>query len=92
MIITIYNSLSAANQNIEDDLHTSPAKISWSLSAYILIQCNLPLLWSAISEIKGRKVLICLCLRMTDFELFLLGGLLGVVRDNCGRISRCGYV
>ncbi|KAI0088499.1 MFS general substrate transporter [Irpex rosettiformis] len=40
---------------IEDQLHATPAQISWSLSIFILIQGSVPLLWSAISEIIGRK-------------------------------------
>ena len=47
----------AANQDIEDQLHATPSQISWSLSLFILVQGNVPLLWAAISEIKGRKVI-----------------------------------
>lgn len=50
----------AANQDIQDKLHASPSQISWSLSIFILVQGNVPLLWAAISEIKGRKVIILL--------------------------------
>lgn len=46
----------AANQNIEQTLNASPSQISLSLSFFILVQGNFPFLWSAISEIKGRKV------------------------------------
>jgi hypothetical protein len=54
--LTSVAGLSAANQNIEQDLHASPSSISLSLSLFILCQGHVPLLWSAISEIKGRKV------------------------------------
>ena len=47
----------AANQDIEDQLHATPSQISWSLSLFILVQGNVPLLWAVISEIKGRKVI-----------------------------------
>lgn len=46
----------AANALIEQDLHASSSDISWSLSVFILVQGLFPLVWSAISEIKGRKV------------------------------------
>jgi hypothetical protein len=46
----------AANAQIEQQLHTSSGDISLSLSLFILTQGNFPVIWSAISEIKGRKV------------------------------------
>jgi MFS family permease len=50
------NIQNPANQDIEDKLHASPSEISWSLSLFILVQGNFPLVWASISEIKGRKV------------------------------------
>jgi hypothetical protein len=50
------NSQLAANAQIEQQLDTTSADISLSLSLFILFQGNVPLIWSAISEIKGRKV------------------------------------
>lgn len=41
---------------IEEQLHATPGQISWSLSIFILLQGCVPLLWSAVSEIVGRKV------------------------------------
>ena len=46
----------AANAQMQQQLHTSSGNISLSLSLYILLQGNVPFIWSAISEIKGRKV------------------------------------
>lgn len=52
-----YNEQSlAANSQIEQELHTTASKISLSLSLFILVQGNFPVIWSAVSEIKGRKV------------------------------------
>ena len=52
-----YNEQSlAANSQIEQELHTTASKISLSLSLFILVQGNFPIIWSAISKIKGRKV------------------------------------
>lgn len=41
---------------IEEQLDATPGQISWSLSIFILLQGCVPLLWSAVSEIVGRKV------------------------------------
>ncbi|KAI0768871.1 MFS general substrate transporter [Irpex lacteus] len=40
---------------IEEQLDATPGQISWSLSIFILLQGCVPLLWSAVSEIVGRK-------------------------------------
>jgi hypothetical protein len=53
----------AANAQIEQQLHASSGDISLSLSLFILVQGNFPIIWSAISEIKGRKVCIHSCLQ-----------------------------
>ncbi|KAI0316276.1 major facilitator superfamily domain-containing protein [Amylostereum chailletii] len=42
--------------DIQRELHTGPGDISLSLSLFIMIQGVMPLLWSVISEIKGRKI------------------------------------
>ena len=46
----------AANSLIERDLHTTSKQISWTIAAFMIVQGNFPLIWSAASEIKGRKV------------------------------------
>ncbi|KAF9807671.1 hypothetical protein IEO21_08129 [Rhodonia placenta] len=48
----IYNPAIA---QIESDLHATPSQLSLTLSLFILIQGGFPLIWSAISEIRGRK-------------------------------------
>jgi len=45
----------AAIQDIEQDLRATTNEIALSLSLFILVQGNFPLIWSSISEIKGRK-------------------------------------
>ena len=50
------DGISAANAQMQQELHATSAQISLTLSLSILIQGNVPLLWSAMSEIKGRKV------------------------------------
>ena len=49
------DSLPAAINDVERDLHATTNEIALSLSLFILVQGNFPLIWSAISEIKGRK-------------------------------------
>ena len=46
----------ASIQQIENDLHATSAQISWTLSLFVLIQGVVPLLWSVLSELRGRKV------------------------------------
>lgn len=41
---------------MERELPATAAQFSLSISLFTLMQGNVPLLWSAISEIKGRKV------------------------------------
>lgn len=48
--------LAAGIAQVESDLHATSGLISLSLSLFILIQGMTPLLWSATSEIVGRKV------------------------------------
>ena len=46
----------AAINDIKAELHATDQDISLSLSLFILFQGITPLLWSALSEIRGRKV------------------------------------
>ena len=48
----------AAIKQIETDLRTTSGSISLILSIFIVVQGVMPLLWTVISEIKGRKVRI----------------------------------
>ncbi|KAF7373494.1 Vacuolar DHA amino acid exporter [Mycena sanguinolenta] len=41
---------------MEEDLTATASQISWSLSIFIALQGVMPLFWSVISEIKGRKM------------------------------------
>ena len=46
----------AAINDIKAELHATDQEISLSLSLFLLFQGVMPLLWSALSEIRGRKV------------------------------------
>ncbi|EIW78232.1 MFS general substrate transporter [Coniophora puteana RWD-64-598 SS2] len=50
------NIQNPANAQIQQQLHASAQDISLSLSMFILIQGSAPLFWTALSEIKGRKL------------------------------------
>ena len=49
----------AAIAEIESDLDATAGQLSLTLSLFILIQGGFPLIWSSVSEIRGRKVSIC---------------------------------
>ena len=46
----------AAINNIKKDLHASYHQLSWTLSIYALVQGASPIIWSAFTELYGRKV------------------------------------
>ncbi|KAJ7146019.1 major facilitator superfamily domain-containing protein [Mycena epipterygia] len=50
------NIQNPAIADMEADLPATPSQISLSISLFICIQGFMPLFWSAISEIKGRKL------------------------------------
>ncbi|SPO34575.1 uncharacterized protein PSFLO_00046 [Pseudozyma flocculosa] len=56
-----------ALSQIQDDLKTSEALISATVSLYILVQGSMPLLWSPISDLYGRKV--CFLSGMTMYTI-----------------------
>jgi MFS family permease len=70
-----------ANAQIEQDLHASSSDISWSLSVFILVQGLFPLVWSAISEVKGRKVVY-----LSSMSLFIVGSAIVATSRTIGLI------
>ncbi|KAG2357342.1 hypothetical protein BDR07DRAFT_1453128 [Suillus spraguei] len=57
MVSTLASNIqNPSNSLIEEALHVTSSQISWTLATFQIIQGNFPLLWSAASEIKGRKV------------------------------------
>lgn len=75
------NIQNPANAQIEQQLHTSSGDISLSLSLFILIQGNFPVIWSAISEIKGRKTVY-----LFSIVLFTLGSAIVAVSRTIGLV------
>ena len=47
--------LTAAVKEMETELPATPSQFSLSISLFMLFQGLMPLFWSAISEVKGRK-------------------------------------
>jgi hypothetical protein len=45
----------AAVIEMEAELPATPAQFSLSIALFILFQGSVPLIWSSISEVKGRK-------------------------------------
>ncbi|KAI5121067.1 hypothetical protein M0805_008581 [Coniferiporia weirii] len=50
------NIYSPALSQVKADLHASDTEIASSLSTFIIVQGVAPLFWSAVSEVKGRKI------------------------------------
>jgi len=54
---------------MEKNLPATDQQFSLSISLFILIQGTVPLLWTAISEVKGRKVGAFFFPSMSDVSL-----------------------
>ncbi|KIM29950.1 hypothetical protein M408DRAFT_67165 [Serendipita vermifera MAFF 305830] len=57
---------------VEADLQASTNEIALSLSLFILVQGSAPLIWSSISEIKGRKFVYVIAM-----IIFIIGSAIG---------------
>ncbi|KAG2104397.1 MFS general substrate transporter [Suillus discolor] len=75
------NIQNPANAQIEQQLHASSGDISLSLSLFILVQGNFPIIWSAIGEIKGRKLVYLL-----STALFMIGSAIVAVSRTIGLV------
>ncbi|KAG0699911.1 vacuolar DHA amino acid exporter [Suillus ampliporus] len=75
------NIQNPANAQIQQQLHASSGDISLSLSLFILIQGNFPIIWSAIGEVKGRKLVYLL-----SIALFTLGSVIVAVSRTIGLV------
>ncbi|KAG2067817.1 MFS general substrate transporter [Suillus decipiens] len=69
MVSTLASNIqNPSNSLIEEALHVTSSQISWTLATFQIIQGNFPLLWSAASEIKGRKPVY-----LVSSALFVIG-------------------
>lgn len=64
---TVLNIQNPAIPEMEAQLPATPSQICLSISLFILILGLMPLFWSAISEVKGRKIIY-----LSSLSLFIL--------------------
>lgn len=70
-----------ANAQIQKQLHATSEQISLSLSLSVLAQGTFPVVWSAMSEIKGRKLVY-----LVSVMLFTLGSVTVAVAKSIGLV------
>ncbi|CUA72501.1 MFS antiporter QDR3 [Candida albicans SC5314] [Rhizoctonia solani] len=72
--VNLYNPAFA---QIKRELHATNGQIALSLALFILVQGNAPIIWSAISEFKGRKIVY-----IVSMALFCVGSAVcGAAKD-----------
>ncbi|KAF9068628.1 major facilitator superfamily domain-containing protein [Rhodocollybia butyracea] len=64
---------------MQADLPATAAQISLSLSLFILLQGIVPLFWSAISEVKGRKFVY-----IVSMAIYIVGSVVVATSKNIG--------
>ncbi|GLB45505.1 putative major facilitator superfamily protein [Lyophyllum shimeji] len=70
-----------AVEQMEVDLPATSSQFSLSLSIFILVQGLVPLVWTAISEVKGRKLVY-----LVSLALFTLGSIVVAVSRSIGLV------
>ncbi|KAJ2914730.1 hypothetical protein MD484_g5667, partial [Candolleomyces efflorescens] len=82
-----------AVKEMEVDLPATSSQFSWSISTFILVQGLFPLIWTVVSEIKGRRLVYLLSL-----SLFMIGSIVVALSKNIGLVigfrifQAAGYV
>lgn len=69
---------------MERDLPATSGEISLSISLFILIQGFAPIMWSSISEVKGRKVVY-----IVSIAIFTVGSIIVSDFSGMGMEERC---
>ncbi|KDR77434.1 hypothetical protein GALMADRAFT_155380 [Galerina marginata CBS 339.88] len=75
------NIQNPAVEEMEADLPATSSQFSLSISMFSLVQGLMPLLWSAISEVKGRKLVY-----LTSIALFSLGSIIVALSRHIGPV------
>ncbi|KAF8895359.1 vacuolar DHA amino acid exporter [Infundibulicybe gibba] len=70
-----------AVEQMEAQLPASSSQFSLSISTFILVQGLVPLIWSTISEVKGRKLVY-----LASLSLFTVGSVVVAVSHNIGLV------
>ncbi|KAK0445989.1 vacuolar DHA amino acid exporter [Desarmillaria tabescens] len=80
------NIQNPANEEMERDLPATSGEISLSVSLFILMQGVTPLLWSSISEVKGRRFVYLISLL-----IFTVGSIIVATSKTIGLVigMRC---
>ncbi|KAG6860753.1 hypothetical protein C0995_007871 [Termitomyces sp. Mi166 len=81
MLVANPSMIIAAVQQMQEDLPATSAQFSWSISAFVLVQGLVPLVWSAISEVKGRKLVY-----VVSLALFTAGSIVVAVGNSIGLV------
>ncbi|KAA1473796.1 MFS general substrate transporter [Dentipellis sp. KUC8613] len=76
LAVNIYNP---AIGQIETQLHATSGEISLSLSLFILLQGGVPIIWSSVSEILGRKIVY-----ITSITLSVIGCIVAAEAHSIG--------
>uniref|UniRef100_A0A0W0FF27 Major facilitator superfamily (MFS) profile domain-containing protein n=1 Tax=Moniliophthora roreri TaxID=221103 RepID=A0A0W0FF27_MONRR len=66
-------------EQMEADLNASSSQISLTIALFILFQGAMPLLWSAVSEVKGRKAVY-----VSSLSIFFAGSLVVATSKTIG--------
>ncbi|KAF9032765.1 major facilitator superfamily domain-containing protein [Panaeolus papilionaceus] len=75
------NIQNPAVEQMEQELPATSEQFSLSISVFILIQGVMPLLWSVVSEVKGRKLVY-----VVSLSLFTLGTIIVALSHNIGLV------
>ncbi|KAF9446366.1 MFS general substrate transporter [Macrolepiota fuliginosa MF-IS2] len=75
------NIQNPAVEEMEEDLPATSAQFSLSLSLFILVQGVVPLLWCAISEVKGRKLVY-----LVSLAFFTIASIIVALSKNIGLV------
>ncbi|ESK95602.1 vacuolar dha amino acid exporter [Moniliophthora roreri MCA 2997] len=68
-------------EQMEADLNASSSQISLTIALFILFQGAMPLLWSAVSEVKGRKAVY-----VSSLSIFFAGSLVVATSKTIGLV------
>ncbi|THU91473.1 MFS general substrate transporter [Dendrothele bispora CBS 962.96] len=75
------NIQNPAIEDMEADLPATSSQISLSISLFILFQGIVPLVWSAISEVKGRKAVY-----LTSLSIFTVASIVVAASKTIGLV------
>ncbi|KAF9015851.1 MFS general substrate transporter [Hymenopellis radicata] len=75
------NIQNPAIEDMEEDLPATSSQISLSVSLFILMQGSAPLLWSAISEVKGRRFVY-----LVSLAIFFAGSVVVATSKSIGLV------